>query len=113
MANGSHTFRNIGVLTTLGEASKPVRLQIIGDLTASELEGIAEVSRCIHKRSIGLRRKDRQAFRDRHLLLRLLASHRVQDERKRRLLVINHSILSRVLRRCYIRRTIGYFMRAH
>ena len=75
---------------------------------------ITEVAAAIAKRRIYITARDRSEFRAKELFLRQLGSNRIQFARKKVILQSykKRAIISKLLRRCHIRRAIGYVMRA-
>ena len=112
MARASFALLHQDFLIRLGEASKRDRKQMCQNITNDQLEGMSEVARCVRRRKIAVYRRDRTKFKDEDILLRIVASPDQPDGRKRHHLILRHRILPRLLRRCYIRRTIGYITRS-
>lgn len=108
----SYAFRHQEFLVGLGKAGHRNRRTICQSLTLEQLKGIAEVAKCVQGRKITIRRRDMSYFRAEDIFLRILASSNASDDRKRRQLIARHKILPRLLRRCYIRRSIGYIIRS-
>lgn len=111
-AQQSHAFQNLEFLERLGGAHQNQRLQMLSSLSQSQLRGIEEVAGCIRRKKIRVLRRDESFFRSEKLFLRGLTSSMRTDRRKRRLLVRKHKVLPKLLRRVYIRRSIGHIIRS-
>ena len=95
-------------LCQLGSASRQGRVVFIA---SEQMHGIEEVAFAISHHRITIVSCDRKEFRDRELFLQQLGTETISFARKQAMLNrYNNSsseIISRMLRRCYIQRTIG------
>ena len=109
----SHAFRNLDFLIRLGSARrKEDRIEMCRGLTTSQLRGVAEVADCVVNRKISILRYDKGFFKTEEYLLRILADYSLSEARRRNNLIRRHMILPRLLRRSYVRASIGVVSRA-
>ena len=109
----SHAFRNLDFLIRLGSVRRKAdRKDMCLALTTSQLRGIGEVADCVVGQKISILRFDRRFFRQDVFLLRILADYNQPVERRKNNLISRHRILPRLLRRSYIRASIGAISRA-
>ena len=101
-------------LCQLGSGGFQVRASLIQNISEDQMLAITEVAAAIAKRRIYIMERDRSEFRAKELFLKQLGSKRIQFARKKVILQAykKRAIISRFLRRCYIRRAIGYVLRA-
>ena len=102
-------------LCQLGSASRQGRVVLIASMTSEQMHGIEEVAFAISHHRITIMSCDLKEFRDRELFLQQLGTETISFTRKQAMLNrYNNSslaIISRMLRRCYIQRTIGSVLR--
>lgn len=106
----AHRYRDF--LKRLGDARRDERLQMVLHLTSAQLSAIGEVADSVRREKIQVSERDAIVFRRKGTVLRIVASATETDSRKKRQLIINHKLIPRLLKREYIRRTIGYVSRS-
>ena len=79
---------------------------ILQNITSDQLLAIGEVAKRITNGHINPLRRDVQLFERRRLLLKTLASPRVSNDRKKRLVQRYHSLVPSVLKSVYLIQTI-------
>ena len=72
-----------------------------------QLSAIGEVADSVRREKI-----QAIVFRRKATVLQIVASATETDNRKKRQLIINHKLIPRLLKKEYIRRTIGYVSRS-
>lgn len=99
-------------LKRLGDARRDERLQMVLHSHSYQLSAIGEVADSVRREKIQVSERDAIVFRRKATVLRIVASATETDNRKKRQLIINHKLIPRLLKREYIRRTIGYVSRS-
>ena len=102
----SQVFRSIHYLITVRNAPPADRKTLLQNITRDQLLAIGEVAKQITNGHINPLRRDVQLFERRRLMLRTLASQRVSEERKKRLVRRYHSLVPSMLKSVYLIQTI-------
>lgn len=92
----SSALTNQQFLERLGKARPRERRDICQRLTATQMEAIAEVAKCVQEKKILILRRDKSHFRHEDFFLRIIASSTASDGRKRRQLIARHKVLPRL-----------------
>ena len=103
----SEVFRELNFLFRLRNAGAHARHQLLQQITAAQIDAIAEIMRRLVARSVNIYRLDVFTFEDKRLTMRAVASSHVNRQRKKNLLQRNQSLIVRVLRPQYIYQTIA------
>jgi hypothetical protein len=103
----SRVFQELNYLFSLKNAVASARRHLIRQITAGQIDAIAEIMRRLTTRSIPINQRDAYIFEDQKLTMRNIGSRQVNTRRKMRALLRHHSLLARVLRPQYIYQTIA------
>lgn len=102
----SKVYQSLHYLTMLREATPSGRKTMLQNVTRLQLSSIREVAKRLTNGTINPLRRDAQLFERRRLMLRTLASHSVNFQRRKTLVNRHSSVLPSMLKSVYLIQTI-------
>lgn len=108
----SRVFQNTDFLRELSHANHNRQAILITAASRRQLSAISDVVRHLQNNDISVLSHDRSHFRRHRLVMRHLISARISTARKKEILIINRSLVPRLLRDYYLARILILTLRA-